>query len=183
MSEPRQQRPELPFGRRIREALENQRKAKIERRERRRFWLDVFAVAAVIVAAVFAAAQWHVLSGQQAVMQGQLDAMVADQRPWINIKPVSADPIVIDGKNIKIGLEFQLINTGKSPAKRVRYAADLSQGAEGGSIGVQDRACLMANAISEKIPKPTIFPNDDIMQRYSFDYAVIPLKFTFTFHP
>jgi hypothetical protein len=45
-------------------------------------YLACFTAILVIVAV----AQWCTLHGQQIIMQGQLDAMAADQRPWIKIE-------------------------------------------------------------------------------------------------
>lgn len=104
-----------------------------ETRERRRFWLDVAAVVAVFLAAGFSAAQWHVLSGQQIVMQGQLKEMqraygplkdtataaIIANRAWISPRLVElAGPIQV-GQPIKIQVVFD--DAGKTPALEVEF--------------------------------------------------------------
>ena len=79
--------------------------------ERCRLWLDV---AAVIVAGL---AAWFLLR-QQNTMQGQLDEMQAEQRPWVTLAgpPEIISPLTFGPAGISIDLLFAFRNTGRYPA-------------------------------------------------------------------
>src|ERR1700730_7155268 len=72
--------------------------------------------------------QWHTFQGQLAIMQGQMDVMKADQRPWIKIEQIAPKDSPMFGGLMfhgpKFGgilpLHFLLKNVGHSPAFDVR---------------------------------------------------------------
>jgi hypothetical protein len=79
---------------------------------------------ALLTGALFIAAllQFCAMKGQQNVMQGQLDAMEADQRPWISMAgpPKIASELTLINKDwARVSLAVPIKNTGKSPARNV----------------------------------------------------------------
>jgi hypothetical protein len=73
-----------------------------------------------VVLAVIATLQWITLNRQLTTMQGQLDEMQAEKRPWIDSKISLVDPILFtewaDHKGINLRLNFELKNYGDVPA-------------------------------------------------------------------
>jgi hypothetical protein len=60
------------------------------------------------------------LKEQKATMQGQLDEMRAEQRPWLFAPEISLQsPISRDTNGIRIPLRFKITNTGRLPARNV----------------------------------------------------------------
>jgi hypothetical protein len=110
------------------------------RREKHRIFREWLTIIGLFLAAGVAVFQWRELRNtdhsiaeqaklgidQLKVMQGQLDAMEADQRPWVFANNVVISrPIVHDEKGTHISLMFDLKNGGKSPAFQasVRFRA------------------------------------------------------------
>jgi hypothetical protein len=122
-------------------------------------WLAVFTLVLIGVGS----SQWWVLSGQQTVMQRQLDVMEDDQRPWVRFAITKVDPITIDN-NVSFGLEYKLINSGKSPALEVEARFELEP--RYGTTQAHDDICNLAAAFHEldktnpSLMK-TIFPGED----------------------
>lgn len=91
--------------------------------------VGLFTFALVVVGIVTAVIFWRQLN----VMQGQLDEMHVEQRPWITINnlavvaPLHYNPI---NKAIDIRLKFLLQNTGKSPARYVSVSPDVQADAQ-----------------------------------------------------
>lgn len=85
----------------------------------------VVALIAILITHWDSSDQIAALSGQLKVMQGQLDAMEADQRPWIKVEP-NVGELPVDLTHGVGGLPFhanyKLTNTGHSPAFNVRVA-------------------------------------------------------------
>jgi hypothetical protein len=73
---------------------------------------------AVFTAAIFALGvfQYLVLKGQLTTMQGQLDEMRIEQRPWLSAEITISDPIIYDGFGIRVPFTFKVKNPGKEPA-------------------------------------------------------------------
>jgi hypothetical protein len=74
---------------------------------------------ALLTGALFIAAllQFCAMKGQQTVMQGQLDSMEVDQRPWLGVSSVVAVPDIISpGKDFTARITIK--NTGRSPASK-----------------------------------------------------------------
>jgi hypothetical protein len=70
------------------------------------------------VTAAIGSLQYCTFKGQLDVMQGQLDAMEADQRPWIYLPGTEiASPLHIDAKGAFVVLQFHPTNVGKTPGK------------------------------------------------------------------
>jgi hypothetical protein len=83
------------------------------------------AVATICIALIgalsFGAAflQWIVIRGQQTIMQGQLDEIVADRRPFVGIDPSEItinSPLTFGANGPSINFDMWLKNTGKSAA-------------------------------------------------------------------
>jgi hypothetical protein len=79
---------------------------------------------------IAAVLQFCAMRGQLTVMQGQLDAMDADQRPWVSVFPKDGlsiiEPLTFDTKNgATMRIAYKLRNTGKSPGLHVRAAGKI----------------------------------------------------------
>jgi hypothetical protein len=150
------------------EVASKEQKAEWERaaqRDSRRFWLDV---AAIIVAAFGA----FFLFKQQSIMQGQLDEMQADQRPWIRVELVpefSLAGVTKDQKGVArygggVPMEIYLSNVGHSPAFNIRPTVFGYVAGEGhnDAAAEQKRRCdQFANAPLDNPARGTIlFPDE-----------------------
>jgi hypothetical protein len=96
----------------------------VDRIKRSDRWLISLTAAMAIAGSISAIIFWRQLS----VMQGQLDIMTADQRPWISVEQLSiGGPLLYDdtdwpnGKRWHIKLVYTLKNHGKSPATHVIF--------------------------------------------------------------
>jgi len=56
---------------------------------------------------------WRTLHGQQDIMQGQLDAMKADERPWVGVQSFVLGAPTVNPPSVNI----TLVNSGRSPAR------------------------------------------------------------------
>jgi hypothetical protein len=95
------------------------------RRKRDRGWyhfwdfvtaLGLWAAASVGVAAICIGT--HDAKQQRTVMQGQLNEMIADRRPWVSVEPSFGD-VQWDNGALSFVLRYEVRNTGKSPALAV----------------------------------------------------------------
>jgi hypothetical protein len=111
----------------------DQQKTSGDKRDRR----EKIALGIAGVVAFFAFCQWRtmdrqltVMAGQQGVMQGQLDEMRAEQRPWVSLtKDTGIEGLVVNGMNeLRDTIRFGLQNTGKNPAVSVFVNAEMSIG-------------------------------------------------------
>lgn len=132
--------------------------------ERRRFYIDV---AAILVAAFGA----FYLFRQQVTMQGQLDEMRDEQRPWLSADVIISDTIVFDEMGIRVPFGFVVKNTGKEPAfhanKDVNIYFDRTIVGSGSTEETQDADCQFANSAEhfgngDSGIDYTIFPGDSI---------------------
>ncbi|MGH6836302.1 MAG: hypothetical protein ACREC9_12315 [Methylocella sp.] len=84
------------------------------------------AIATVAIAvwtyfvAQYAADQSKIIRKQLTIMQGQLDAVEADQRPWLKVDIGVKDFIFDANKDVYIDLSIKLKNIGKSPAQNIQ---------------------------------------------------------------
>ena len=85
------------------------------------------AVATICIALIgalsFGAAflQWIAIRGQQTIMQGQLDEIVADRRPFVGIDPSQItinSPLTFGANGPSRNINMCLKNTGKSEANK-----------------------------------------------------------------
>ncbi|WP_429344737.1 hypothetical protein [Paraburkholderia sp. GAS42] len=77
----------------------------------------VIAVTGVIGAIIF--------NNQLSVMQGQLNVMRADQRPWISLSMQADGPLVHDATGWSFLVKYSVANVGKSPAANVDFVATM----------------------------------------------------------
>jgi hypothetical protein len=96
------------------------------------FWVTLAGVIVVVAYTSVAAWQAYLTRGQLGIMQGQLDIMGADQRPWVSIKQLSiSSGLAYDdvgwpnGKRWHIKLTYTLKNYGKTPATHVIFWAHI----------------------------------------------------------
>jgi len=118
-------------------------KSTSEKRSERR-WQHAEVIGLWVAAAVGVGAIWvssHDASQQLSAMQRQLDAMEADQRPWLRVITQIREPISITEwsgtKSITVPLRFNIENFGKSPAVNVRAYTTITR-----YLGVEHRKAL-----------------------------------------
>jgi len=89
------------------------------------FWVTLAGVIVVVAYTSVAAWQACLTRGQLTVLQGQLDAMIADQRPWVKIEASIAGPLTFfePAGFAEMPMHFMLTNAGHSPAFNVRLTA------------------------------------------------------------
>ena len=77
---------------------------------------------AVATVAIYRAAllQYRTFEGQRHLMQGQLDEMEAEQRPWVRPRLTGLGDITITDKKFDFSIKLQWVNTGRSPAFAVK---------------------------------------------------------------
>ena len=114
----------------LRTKEERQQTAKTNNRavDTARKWLSL---AAIFIAAAFAAGQWISMRGQQKIMQGQLDEMQFEQRAWVSVTKDSGmeDFFINATGELRGTIKTTLQNTGKNPAVGVFVNAEMSVGA------------------------------------------------------
>jgi hypothetical protein len=113
------------------------------------------------------------IKGQLAVMQGQLDAIEADQRPWVRPKVIKVDPFVITKQKLSFGITLEFFNSGKSPAFNVDYTQDFVSTDYPRLLIRHDDKCKAAEMASsqkdERLQRHfTIFPNESGNMMFSF---------------
>jgi hypothetical protein len=115
-----------------------------------------FTFALVIVNFVTAYIFWHQLN----VMQGQLQEMKVDQRPWVSASQIAlVGSLVHDDSGEQMTMRFSLKNTGHSPARRVfpSFLPSFS------GWGPQATRKLCAEA-EKSFSALAIFPGDTVVQ-------------------
>jgi hypothetical protein len=132
-----------------------------------RKWLTVVIVG---IAAAFACGQWVAMNRQQGTMQGQLDQMVAQQRPWISAKVEVVRPVEFyewhGQKGIDVTLHFSLKNYGPSPATNINIQGHIWPHPGNAHADIldsdQNALCALAQktAVESTIKGLTIFPKD-----------------------
>ena len=149
------------------------------RRERRKFWVDlgtgtgIWATALIATAAIFEThcssdKQLAGMGKQQKLMQGQLDTMTAQQRPWISAKPRLEMPLMLwdtDPNQLLdffVPIAFELQNHGPSPAINITIHSALSAPAASDQLNVQqEQLCLAAEQASkDQRAGIAVFPGD-----------------------
>jgi transposase-like protein len=110
--------------------------------------------------------QYRIFDRQLTVMRGQLDAMEADQRPWLRPKIIEMEPLAITEKNISFGVTFEFINSGKSPATQIGHSADLHRAGKSLYSAYAD-LCMAAEMSGNDTIAPTIFPNENGNRRFT----------------
>src|SRR5471032_346758 len=84
--------------------------------------LTIICAAIAAVAAVIAAL---IYNNQLSVMQGQLDVMRADQRPWVSLSMQADGPLVQDANGWTFLIKYSVTSVGKSPAANVDFVATM----------------------------------------------------------
>jgi hypothetical protein len=131
------------------------------------------ATATIFIAAfgalAFAAAiiQAIIFGRQLTTMQRQLDAMEADQRPWVFLENIRVTkPLSVDRDGMHSQLEFSIRNAGRSPAIKVWVGSDWIPMMVGTATleQVQDKTCNEAKVAPTNVAGLgiTIPPNGQI---------------------
>jgi len=136
---------------------DKQRRAGIEERshpiERRRFYLDVVAIGVAAAAAIF-------LLMQQNTMQGQLDEMRAEQRPWVFVSSITAaTDLTWDKDGGYMEFNIFLKNSGHIPGTEVQIHYTTFPASLGvDPLEAQKAACAYR---PEEPPGDAVFPGED----------------------
>jgi hypothetical protein len=124
-----------------------------------------------IVAACVAISQAFIANRQLNAMQGQLDVMKIDERPWVSLQgPAIVTTqlnIVIDppeNRLIMLGLNFIIKNVGKNPARRVGIVLRIVNAFDAPDL-LSEQARICADALrplkaGAKYVEFTMFPGD-----------------------
>jgi hypothetical protein len=131
------------------QAEDNRRDA----RERRRFWLDVAALVIAGIAAFF-------LFRQQNVMQGTLDEMREEGRPWVQGTVDFVGPLIFDKDGARAPIKLLLRNSGKSPAKNVWRGVRMYAGGGPDTLIMGWENALCQHITRDARKGITIFPNE-----------------------
>lgn len=92
--------------------------------------------------------QYFVMRGQQTVMQGQLDAMEADQRPWIGAPEIKAETVSPG----TIGFTLTFRNGGRTPTAGLWVDATIVRGDNYNWLAEGNRLCDRGKADAKKYP-------------------------------
>lgn len=89
--------------------------------------------------------QLDFLARQQAIMQGQLDQMRVQQRPWIDIS-ASPESVTFSEQQVNVSLRIRLNNSGETPAigTTITQRAEFNSGENMGSAVADERALCKA---------------------------------------
>ena len=130
--------------------------------------------------------QKETMDAQQKSMQGQLNEMIDERRPWIEVQAAINGPIWFRGGEAHINILWTLKNSGHLPANKLDVMAEPFAGytANGGIAGgVSDatepteegkRWCAMWGRYPNQGSGPTIFPSGEFR---SFDGYSVPKTF------
>jgi hypothetical protein len=128
-----------------------------------------FFSAVTLLVAIFA---YSVSQGQLGVMQGQLDTMEADQRPWVFV--AGADPardlFLVNGEAF-VSVKFQLKNAGRKPARFASIVGEfITRGETRDEVQKGWGACDQAKLKSENefLAGTAVFPGQDVTQLHVF---------------
>jgi hypothetical protein len=128
-----------------------------------------FFSAVTLAVAIFA---YSVSHGQLRAMQGQLDIMELDQRPWVFV--ASAQPIrdlsFVDGKAYA-AIELQLKNAGRRPARFASIEGEfIIRGNSEGEVRKGWGACERAKRkpVGQFLAGTAVFPGQDVPQAHVF---------------
>jgi hypothetical protein len=134
-------------------------------------------ITAVFTAVIAVATVWNVVvvRGSLGIMQGQLDEMRADQRPWVSINVEAegqeiavTEPLSFSQAAGSMRLNLVQRNTGKDPAIGVRWSGKIV-GIKGGRFEKDEIAddmnsyCDPIRKQSAGILEDTVFPGDKII--------------------
>ena len=122
--------------------------------------LMIFFTAAIAATGVIGAI---IFGNQLGVMQGQLDAMKDDQRPWLKATPKIVGGLTSKGGLLSMNIEIDISNVGRTPASAVRGAALIFGSGkrivtQGDLKAVCDRAALLP-PFDQDSASYLIFPN------------------------
>jgi len=144
--------------------------------EKRRDRLEIANTVGIYLAAVVAigaiVAAWISSSDQLHNMQGQLNVMVAQQRPWLQVTPRLDGPlrtILTLGKKpevFSVSLAFDAKNTGLTPATKIVFSSTVVVEGDGTDMKARDEAqdevCKWAAEQAKSTGKvgESLFPNE-----------------------
>ena len=137
-------------------------------------WMVVFTGVLALVGAISAL----VSLGQWSAIRGQLDAMQADQRPWIQVDVTVGGELDLRAGWGILPLNYKIKNIGRSPATAVRVGAWRFTGKNpfGGLLfDALDRDCqaFSRRPVVEAEQAWTVFPNDEIPPDGRFESASV----------
>ncbi len=116
--------------------------------------------------------QANTANDQFNIMRGQLNAMEAEQRPWVSVPPKDGfsivEPLTFGAKTgAAMRLYYKLRNTGKSPGLHVRVQAKIVSPPKETWMAIeianiQSSICEPMRHIEEQFSDAIIFPGDEI---------------------
>jgi hypothetical protein len=123
----------------------------------------------IFLLALFAFFAWDEAARGTKAMQGELNVLRADERPWVFAKvSLPWSPLVVKDDGAEIVLAFFLSNTGKAPARSVNIDGDLFY-ATGDSLQTEShlRSC---DALRNRgtLAGAALFPNQEDQRNHAF---------------
>jgi hypothetical protein len=132
------------------------------------------AIGTLVFTAVIAGAtisQYFIFSKQLSVMQGQLNEMRDEQRPWISVTLALEGPITYDAQGARFRIVFTTKNIGHLPATDVRLKTkdDLMKFGQKYDTGSTLRDLCASSGTG--IPPFVLFPNDTLPYWETFNFS------------
>jgi hypothetical protein len=94
------------------------------------------------------------------VMQGQLDEIATEQRPWVRPANVAASDLTVANGKLSFAMSWDFSNSGKTPASDVNYAVNLFPGGKM-LTREQEFSCREAEMGATSSLLRIIFPNEN----------------------
>jgi hypothetical protein len=82
-------------------------------------WTRIVALLTGVLGVIGAVTAW-IFHQQLNVMQGQLDEMRVEQRPWVSTRIIGNMTLTRDSDELRVSGKFSMENIGKSPAQNAR---------------------------------------------------------------
>jgi type II secretory pathway pseudopilin PulG len=144
----------------------------LQRKKDTREWVALMIAGLV---AFFAFYQWRTMvrqldamMGQQSVMQGQLDEMQQQQRPWGSAEVSIVGPYNGDGSGIHLPVNLTVKNTGASPAVGLAYSAELYI-EEKYNLPKDELIRFCNEVVNRPVNADALLTNADITQRWDLN--------------
>jgi hypothetical protein len=154
------------------EPPEHERQAE-KKRDRRPQWgllvVNVLTLAAVVFYACVTYKMWCEMQEQTHTSHRQLEA---EQRPWLSLAGLRmTGPLTFDANGANISVQYQLKNTGHSPAMQVWLESELYVESRFGLDARAERGRLCDKIVEQETPSfnigETIFPGDDFVRQWN----------------
>jgi hypothetical protein len=144
-----------------------------KQRDRRPQWgllvVNVLTLIAVVFYACVTYKMWCEMQEQSRTSHRQLEA---EQRPWLALAGLRmTGPLTFDANGANIPIQYQLKNTGHSPAMQVWLESELYVESRFGLDARAERDRLCNKIVGQETPSfnigETIFPGDDFARQWN----------------